>query len=643
MPDGVGGRARDVAGLVGEGAGLLAAVPLWWWWAADHFGYPPALWLPGVVWLAALIALLAWTGPPAVRPTGARRVALGAMTALALWSMLSTAWADDRGAAWAGGLRWALVALGVAGPLLWPPSSRALRAGVAAYVGVGAIAVVAGLLAARDGGIALDDGRLAAPADYPNATATAVLATAAAAFAGCGAARRWWVAGVLGGAASGLAVALVLTQSRGAVVAAMAAALVLALLAPGRARITVVLLATAGVAALGWTALTDVRRTVLGDGTVGAALDEATLVVLAAAVLGAATAALLTAWRGPAAAPRRPPPRLLAVLGTATALVLGAGLATGTVQDRWRSFKTPDYATLEAADSRFTGDLGSNRYDYWRVAVTVTRDHPVLGVGSENFAAPYLRERRSGMTPRYAHDLWLEVASTLGLPGLAFLLTAVGALAVAALRSFGRWTAAALVPGVVVLVHGSADWTPAFPVVALPAAGLAAAAAAARRPGAASAPLAARRTRLTATAVLAITVAAALPLWVSVRLIDRGVAATSTASAAADLEQAGRWDPIGPRPPLNRGIKLLLAGDATGATAALRQAADRDRSAWFAPFAVGLLDARAGRRDAALTRLDDAVAKNPRDARLRRTRDAVRQGRPPDPAATVREVLRPNG
>ena len=47
--------------------------------------------------------------------------------------------------------------------------------------------------------------------------------------------------------------------------------------------------------------------------------------------------------------------------------------------------------------------LGSNRYDFWRVAIHQFREHPVGGIGARGFRVAYLGARRSPETPARAH------------------------------------------------------------------------------------------------------------------------------------------------------------------------------------------------------------------------------------------------
>ena len=68
------------------------------------------------------------------------------------------------------------------------------------------------------------------------------------------------------------------------------------------------------------------------------------------------------------------------------ALVLLAAYGNPVTQarDAWDEFSAGQQ--FEESSSYFGANLGSNRYDFWRVALGELRDSPVAGVGAGNFA-----------------------------------------------------------------------------------------------------------------------------------------------------------------------------------------------------------------------------------------------------------------
>jgi hypothetical protein len=51
------------------------------------------------------------------------------------------------------------------------------------------------------------------------------------------------------------------------------------------------------------------------------------------------------------------------------------------LSDRWTDFKHPQNGN----SSTHLTALGSNRYDFWRVALDETRAHPFRGIGGRGF------------------------------------------------------------------------------------------------------------------------------------------------------------------------------------------------------------------------------------------------------------------
>jgi len=651
-PSGVLGRALRAGG------GLLVAAPLWVWWAAWEGGYPAAVFLPGLLYLLGAAAVLG-LGAPRARVGHTAAAALVAIAALTLWTWASIAWADDRGIAWLAAERTTLYALAFALAVFWPPTVRALLSCVALWVGavaVGAAVGVAGTLRAP-GGFAID-GRLAAPAVYVNATAALLVMGLLPAL---GLATRRATPALLRaaamGVAAGLAATAVLTQSRGAVVAAGAAFLLLLVAIPRRLAL---LFAAGGVAvavAVAVDALLDVRR----DARAGVPVEALESVLPTLAAVAAAAAAAGLAW---ALVDRRavPSPRVagglrragvvlaaLAVAGGAAAFVATVEQPGAWARARWSDFRSENYAQLEASENRFSGELGSNRYDYWRVAVRNAAAEPLTGTGAAGFAAPYVAQRRTDKGPLYAHSLWMQTLSDLGIPGMAALLAWLGAVVAAVAGVLRRAqgdlrlaVAVAVIPGAVLLVHGSADWITFFPALAVPALGLLGAAIG--QGGRGPRPEGASRGRIIGAAAVAGLAAAgmlALPLYLGARLTDRAAATwpARPAGALADLERARAVNPLSPAIPLNEGVIAVETGDLRRARTAFALARERDPSAWYPHLALALLEAREGRRAAALGLLRAAAARNPREPTLSELRRRITAGRSPGVRSVQREIL----
>ena len=60
---------------------------------------------------------------------------------------------------------------------------------------------------------------------------------------------------------------------------------------------------------------------------------------------------------------------------------------------------TPD------APGHLSSGFGGARYDYYRVALDVWKEHPVEGIGAGNFSEDYIQRGRVGERPTSPHSL----------------------------------------------------------------------------------------------------------------------------------------------------------------------------------------------------------------------------------------------
>jgi hypothetical protein len=600
------------------------AVVLFAWWATADGGYAPGAWYPGaLLMLAALVAVVRprmWLDVP--RPA---RWALAALAAYTLWSFCSIAWADARGDAWDGANRTLLYltvfALFAALPWRTGEAAAGLGAFAVATAGLGCWAVL------LDDG-AFVDGRLAAPVGYENASAALFLCAFWAALVL--AARRetpaHWRAVLL--ATAGLAIQLtLLAQSRGSLVAGFVTLGVAVVLVRDRLPLVLGLGAVAAVGAASLPALLGVYEE---EGASGA-------VTAAAVAMGLSAAALLAVGAGLGRLERRtarwrvPRPRTtVAVLGGLAALAgVVLALAGG-----------PFAAPGGAADSRFTAGPGSGRYDFWRVAALEFARNPIGGVGADNFAHDYVRDRRHGEEPLYPHSLALRAFSQTGIVGGGLLLAFLGAVIAAVWRSRAPVAVAAFVAASVWIVHGSLDWLWETPAVAAPAFACLGLATAGRGGRPATMAGGHRRAATAAFAALALAAAAsyALPA-LAARDVEAAAAAfdTDPAGALDTLGRASDLNPLSDRPDRVAGALARGAGDRATARAAFARALARDDRNWHAHVELALLDLEAGRRAAALARLARARDLNPGEETVGWALTVARAGGPV-PGALLEEL-----
>jgi O-Antigen ligase len=450
------------AALVRYPALPLAAVALvtFVWFAASNGGFDGTTWLPGSLIVLALLVIAVLTVPaPAVPRLVA--VAAIALMAYAAWNYLSIAWSAQKGDAWDGANRTLLYALTFALFALWRPRGRAAVALLILYsvgvttVGIAELLRAAGAAHARG---FFSEGRFASPAGYMNAN-VALWFTALWPCVILGARRELHAAlrGLLIGCAVVLCGLAVLGQSRGWLFTAPVAGLLIVAIVPRRVRTVLTLAFVLAVTGIVTDTLLDVYRAAATP-RFDAAVSDAVRALVVAGLLGGLAGGLLAGLeqrlRRPSRRRERQSGYALAALAVVAAV---AGLAVfvslkgspfTVVSDAWHEFKTKP--SPYGGASRFTGSLGTHRYDFWRVAWDRFKASPVEGDGSDNFQQPYLAVRKSPDSPRYPHSVELRALQETGFVGTALLGVGVGAAlwaAVLAIRRRRGLGAAAAVSG----------------------------------------------------------------------------------------------------------------------------------------------------------------------------------------------------
>lgn len=652
------GLGRDillVPGLLVLATGLLLSVM--------DGGFEPTVWYPAALFLLVLLVLTVVVAPP--RPAERGRLATIAIVLYGLfcvWSYLGITWADAPGSAWEGANRALLYGLAITLVVLRPWTRRA------ALIGFGLVGGVLTLIAAyvlvsgaidSDPSNLLQEGRLGEPAGYVNASAGLWLIgmwplLALALNRGLPLAVR----ALSVGAATLLLQAAFLSQSRGGAIALAVAAVVYVALSPRRWSALLALGLPVVATAITFDTLAGVRDAA----TVAAlapAFDSAVEAILIATAIATAVAAGALAvgrrtqsWAGEQ--PRLSRNGDIALLAIAGLLVVGGLVAIGNPVDwadgRWQDFKTSGYSDVNSASNRFTGSLGSGRYDFYRVAFGQFEEHPLRGVGQDNFANEYLLKREGAEAPRHPHSLVLKMLSQGGLIGSALFFGAIAVLLAAGWRSRQRLRRvaddASLVVGgiaafVIWLVQAAGDWLWAFPALGILAFGLLGIAArlgdvadvdsgapeiAVDGPGA-------RFRRIAGRSAIAFGV-----LLAGLSLICAGISARYTSAAydssATDiatsldrLDRAAELNPLSAEPLLAKGVLAQRIGRYDVAVAALQDAAEREPDNWFIHFELGLAQAAQGHKALALEDLREARRLNPLQPVTGEVIDQLRAGR----------------
>jgi O-antigen ligase len=637
------------------------------WFAASNGGYDGTTWYPGTLIVLALFAMAVIALPVAGLPR-LLGIATAALFAYAAWSYLSIGWADQKGDAWDGANRSLLYALVFALFALWRPRGRIAVGLLIAYsVSVSAVGLIE-LLRASGAAHPTDffiEGRFASPAGYMNAN-VALWSSALWPCIALGSRRELKPAlrGLLVGLGVFLCGLAVLGQSRGWLFTAPVAALAFVALVPQRVRTVLTLaLVLAGTGVVVPTLL-DVYSS--GETpSFGAALSDATSALVLAAIFTGVVGGLLAMGDRRARPSRTRDKRAGQVLAATAVAAVALGLivfvaAKGSpftaASDAWHEFKTQP--SPSGSGSRFTATLGTNRFDFWRVAWDQFTDAPLVGKGADNYQQAYLLGRHSLETPRYPHSVELRTISQTGLIGAALLLTGVGAAFWAALLAIRRRTglgsaaaAAATASFVYWVVHGSVDWFWEFPALGAPAFALLGLAAgllprAARPPE----PRRPRRQRsiparvvATPALVLGLALIPALSLagpWLA-EVQQKHAASNWQAdpSGAFDtLDSAASLNPLSATPKLLAGSIAQRLGRGSLAERYFREALERDPRDAYAHLELGGLLAQAGRRPEAIVILTAGRRLDPRDDLTATVLRRVRAGKKVNLAAVNRQL-----
>jgi len=296
-----------------------------------------------------------------------------------------------------------------------------------------------------------------------------------------------------------LVLTMLLSFSRGAVLAAVLGTVFWIVTVPRRLRAAALLIAGAAGGGLiaawafGQSALTDDSVPIDLRNTAGLQLGLLVVVMLGLLALVGLGVGFARAQRAPTMLMRdRAGVALLATLALAgvggiVALSLGDKGLTGSISGRWEQL-TDASAPLPRNDNSRLTSAGSVRARYWDEALRIFDDNPGVGVGAGGYATVRKRYRTADPAVRHAHGYGVQTAADLGLAGLAVSLALLAAWLAGAARATGlrrrdrgrpyppeRIGLLTLVAVVIVFgVSSSIDWTwfvPANAAVALLAAG----------------------------------------------------------------------------------------------------------------------------------------------------------------------------
>ena len=415
-----------------------------------------------------LFALLALVLPPdRLRLGRPALVALAGLALLTAWTAIAKSWsplpdvaADDveRLVAYVGAFGAAVLACTEPAVRRWVGPALALVAVVVVGYGLSE-RFLPGVLEFAESRAAV--GRLAQPLTYWNAMgALAAIGLVLTVRMAADPARRW-LRVAAGAAMPLLGLGVYLSFSRAAIAAVLLGVTVLLVLTPLKGQVAAAIIALIGgiAAAVAVTRFPSVESLTPGRDAEREGLEM--LLITGALCVAAGVATHLVGAGAERAAVSQARRGVIAAVVALVVLipVIGAPLAleAGDAPDR-------------GAEASRLSSIGSNRYEYWRVALESIPDHPVKGVGPGAFHVVWMRERPIDEAPHDAHSLQLETAMELGLTGLGLLMITAGAVIAAgagALRRRPAAVAGAVAALVAWATTTSVDWIWEMPALAL--------------------------------------------------------------------------------------------------------------------------------------------------------------------------------
>ena len=616
-------RVAIEAALAGVGLGTFVV------WAWHDGGFAPEEWLPGGLLLLALLCTAVASAQARSR-LAERRVPLLLFGGYVAWSYFSLLWAQVPGDAFDGANRtlvyWVAFALFVGLGFSERIAETLLLAWGLAIAVLGLVALAQAAHATSPAGHFVL-GRLAAPISYPDGNAALFLMACLLLLVLSSRRESHPAARILAGVAGVvLADLAVLCQSRGSLVAVVCSLLLYLVVARDRLRALPSLILTVIAVVPAIPALLHVYTAVVTDSGRSTAVGHAAAWIggsAAFAVVGFAAVALVDLRvRVPGRACTLLWRTILAISGlavVAAAIFASAHHPLRHAEHAWRDFTTNKKAaptTLHLASG-----LGTSRYDVWRIAFRQFAEHPLTGVGSDNYIVGYLKHRRTHEVSRYPESTELRTLSETGIVGAALFFGFLGVSLWRAGRSGRRSpvpsTALACLVGCGYwLFHSSIDWFWEIPALTGPALAFLAIAGAPTR-----VPI--RRARiafslrvaavgLPAAGIVAAATALAVP-WVSYSLIDEAVARGPGPRAYSLLHTAADLNPFSEQPAIAEATLAAQAGDRVRERRALRQALSRNRADWYGYFMLGIVAGREGHPALARSELERAHRLSPMD------------------------------
>jgi hypothetical protein len=323
-----------------------------------------------------------------------------------------------------------------------------------------------------------------------------------------------------------------------------------------------------------------------------------------------------------------------AALGAAAAAAVIGLAVTAKPVDWFRDFTREANPAIAAGPERLATVSSNSRWAWWKEAWHAFEDQPVRGTGAGSFEITHHILRKNRLFVTEPHNLALQFLSETGIVGFLLFAGMVGAAAAVAVGGVRRLSGAdggaaiALAVGALAyLVHALFDFDWDFVAVTGPlflalgvlaTAGMPARAAARARPNVVLA---------AAAAALALVALSSLAVpWLARRAVDDSYAALdrgSTEAALDDAEHANDLNPLAIDPLLASAAAHDARGDLNGARRDYTRAIELQPLNWRPWYELGAFELERGRPGEALPFLDRAVQLDPFGTQARTLRDRI--------------------
>jgi O-antigen ligase len=263
-----------------------------------------------------------------------------------------------------------------------------------------------------------------------------------------------------------IAAVMYLTSSRGAFVAALVAVVVFVVLTPRRWPVLAAIAVAGAAGAVSVATLVPKKALVNGLTNTAVGVHQGHQ---AALVIGIACVVTALVWLGLMELGKRvptPSPTVGRATAIAVAVLVVVAIVLAHPVAKFDAFKSPSSGATGSSTvttAHLLSSSGSGRWQFWGAAISEFKAHPLNGGGAGSWGAWWLEHGSlPGVFTQYAHSLYLEALAELGIIGLLLVGGFVVVAAVGAVRSAlslgSSEIAAAAACGIAFFAAAAYDW-----------------------------------------------------------------------------------------------------------------------------------------------------------------------------------------